>query len=457
MVKIQAIFIFSSYKNLPPPRREEVKNLVAETYNEYFPKVTVERIQVTLADAAPCENNNDIVFAIDSDERKVENEGMLRGDFAKAIAKKLGEIPDFQRLGYRGKVNTQSGLASPAKSSSAPSNSPNGDEANMQPTNDATDYRARAAQYQAQEPRFKFEQVQLSDEVIERIKNALGRIKYEHEIFEEWGLKSIANPVSALSFYGPPGTGKSMAAEAIADYLGKKIIRVSYADIENKYVGEGPKNASAVFLAAEQQDAVLFLDEAESLLSKRMVNVSDPSGQAMNSMRSQILICLEKFHGVAIFATNLAVNYDKAFASRLINIKIDLPDADMRGRIWHTHLRPEDGSIHIPLSDDVDEKALGEKYELCGREIRNAVVDACVDARRTNQDAVNQECLCHAAEGVIEEREKVAKEKDQTAIVPAKEVDNVPLEVKENLAKIMNKKTKEQNDAQKGENNEQSE
>ena len=57
-------------------------------------------------------------------------------------------------------------------------------------------------------------------------------------------------------------------------------------------MGEGPKNVSAIFLAAEEQDAVLFIDEADSLLSKRLVNVSDPSGQAMNSMRSQLLICL---------------------------------------------------------------------------------------------------------------------------------------------------------------------
>ena len=48
-----------------------------------------------------------------------------------------------------------------------------------------------------------------------------------------------------------------------------------------------------IFHAAERDDAVLFLDESDSLLSKRLTNVTDGSAQAINSIRSQLLICLE--------------------------------------------------------------------------------------------------------------------------------------------------------------------
>lgn len=95
----------------------------------------------------------------------------------------------------------------------------------------------------------------------------------------------------------------------------------------------------AIFRAAEKQDAVLFLDESDSLLSKRLTNVSDGSAQAINSMRSQLLICLEKFKGVVIFATNLVVNYDRAFLSRLINIEFPMPDQEARMEIWNRHIR----------------------------------------------------------------------------------------------------------------------
>ena len=44
-----------------------------------------------------------------------------------------------------------------------------------------------------------------------------------------------------------------MAAEAVAQKLGKKILKVSYADVESKYHGEGPKMVKAIFLAAEKK------------------------------------------------------------------------------------------------------------------------------------------------------------------------------------------------------------
>ncbi len=64
-----------------------------------------------------------------------------------------------------------------------------------------------------------------------------------------------------------------------------------------------------------------FFDEADSLLSKRLTSVSQGSEQAINSMRSQLLICLEEFRGIVIFATNLVINYDQAFLTRLISVE----------------------------------------------------------------------------------------------------------------------------------------
>ncbi len=162
-----------------------------------------------------------------------------------------------------------------------------------------------------------------------------------------------------MSFYEPPGTGKTMAAEAVVSMLGKKIIRAAYADIESKYHGEGSKMVKAIFKAAERDDAVLFLDESDSLLSKRLTNVTEGSAQAINSMRSQLLISLERFKGIVIFATNLVVNYDKVFLSRLISIEFPMPDSEARKIIWQRHIKGE--GIKIPLSDDVDTDTLAIK------------------------------------------------------------------------------------------------
>ena len=171
------------------------------------------------------------------------------------------------------------------------------------------DYNLRSLNYVPTKPCYSFDRVILETETINKIIEAVNIIKYESLVFDEWGLRAIQpNPSSALSFFGPSGTGKTMAAEAVASMLGKKILKVGYADIESKYHGEGPKMVKAIFMAAERNDCVLFIDEADSLLSKRLTNVTQGSEQAINSMRSQLLICLEEFKGIVIFATNLVVN-----------------------------------------------------------------------------------------------------------------------------------------------------
>ena len=276
------------------------------------------------------------------------------------------------------------------------------------------DYEKLSLNYHAEDPHYSFEQVILPEETRSKILEAVATIQVEEKVFDEWGLRSIIPyAVSAMSFYGAPGTGKTMAAEAVAKMLGKKIIRAAYADIESKYHGEGPKMVKAIFLAAEREDAVLFLDESDSLLSKRLTDVRSGSEQAINSMRSQLLISLERFRGIVIFATNLVVNYDRAFLSRLISIEFPQPDFEARRAIWERHLRGE--GLRIPLSGDVNVDELAGKYDnFCGREIKNAVKDACVTCAMKGQEIISQSDLVRASEKVKTETEKVQNASDHT-------------------------------------------
>lgn len=309
---------------------------------------------------------------------------------------------------------------------------------------DEFDYEKLSENYQSEVPRYNFSQVILPKTVRDQIMEAVGTIQVEHKVFDEWGLRSIIpNASSAMSFYGPPGTGKSMAAEAIAQKLNKKILRATYADIESKFHGEGPKMVKAIFRAAERDDAVLFLDESDSLLSKRLTNVSDGSAQAINSMRSQLLICLEQFRGIVIFATNLVVNYDKAFLSRLINIEFTVPDVEARKSIWNEHLRGE--GLRIPLANDVNLDELAEKYVFCGREIKNSVKDACVTVAMSGRDEVCQSDLIKASEKTKIESDKVIKAEDHTKSVKMTD------EQKKTIADVMQKKLDENKNVESSE------
>lgn len=271
------------------------------------------------------------------------------------------------------------------------------------------DYKSRSLNYIPTEPAYSFDRVILENETISKIIESVNTIKYENIVFNEWGLKAIQpNPSSALSFFGPSGTGKTMAAEAVANLLGKKILKVGYADIESKYHGEGPKMVKAIFMAAEKNDCVLFIDEADSLLSKRLTNVTHGSEQAINSMRSQLLICLEEFKGIVIFATNLVENYDNAFLTRLISIEFKKPSKELREKIWKVHILPTNGNgLKIPLNKDIDISKLAENYDFCGREIRKAVISACVKAAMRQNNDVNMNTFIEACEQIKKESDSL--------------------------------------------------
>ncbi|MCQ2378269.1 MAG: ATP-binding protein [Victivallaceae bacterium] len=229
---------------------------------------------------------------------------------------------------------------------------------------------------EAKAPLYSFDQLVLPDNTRDAIIEAVQVLKVETIVFDQWGLRQIEPfPKTALNFFGPPGTGKTLSAHAIARFLDKKILIASYAELESKYHGDGPKNVKAIFQEAEKSGAVLFLDEADSLLSKRLTNVTQGSEQAINSMRSQLLINLEQFHGVVIFATNLIQNYDKAFETRVTHIEFKMPDKSCREKIWRQHL-----PASLPRAGDVDPEKLSEIENVCGRDIRNAVIRAAVGA-----------------------------------------------------------------------------
>lgn len=207
---------------------------------------------------------------------------------------------------------------------------------------DATEDRnRRAALFSIEPPRRRLADLILPPETRAQFDNLLTKIRYHHILYDEFGLSEI-DPYggrTAINLYGPPGTGKTFAAEAVAHELGMGLLRVNYAEIESKFVGETPKNIQAAFQKAQEANALLFFDEADSILGKRLTNVSQSTDHAVNVSRSVMLLELDRFRGVAVFATNLAANYDTAFVRRILgHIAMPLPDAAARHQLWQAHI-----------------------------------------------------------------------------------------------------------------------
>jgi SpoVK/Ycf46/Vps4 family AAA+-type ATPase len=120
-----------------------------------------------------------------------------------------------------------------------------------------------------------------------------------------------------LCFYGPPGTGKTALAEHIAHELQRPLMIRQASDIMSKFVGETEQNMAKMFDEAQNENAVLLLDEADSFLRSRRLAERSYEISEVNEM----LQGMERFAGVFICTTNLFQELDEA-ALRRFTFKI---------------------------------------------------------------------------------------------------------------------------------------
>ncbi|MDN2715248.1 MULTISPECIES: ATP-binding protein [unclassified Janthinobacterium] len=187
-------------------------------------------------------------------------------------------------------------------------------------------------------PRYKLgNDVILSEATALQLKECLAKLRFRRTIYVDWNFASV-DPMglcTVINFYGPPGTGKTLSAEAVAGELGLRFLPLGIAELESKFLGDTAKNIQKAFESAREDPAVLFFDEADTLLGKRLSSVTQGVDNEVNAMRSTLLIELERFDGIVIFASNFERNYDTAFRSRIgYHIRFDNPDFAARRRLW---------------------------------------------------------------------------------------------------------------------------
>lgn len=135
-----------------------------------------------------------------------------------------------------------------------------------------------------------------------------------------------------MLFYGPPGTGKTEYAKYIARELGRKLIIKRVSDIQSMWVGETEKNIRAMFHEADESKAVLFLDEADSLLRSREGARNSYEVSQVNELLTQ----MENFKGIFIAATNFNDALDSASRRRFaLKVKFNYLKAEGIAEVWN--------------------------------------------------------------------------------------------------------------------------
>lgn len=238
------------------------------------------------------------------------------------------------------------------------------------------------------------------------ISDFLAYKKHENLIFNKWGLSQTHSHQrqTAINFYGAPGTGKTMAAHAIAKELQQPLIMVDYASLESKYVGETSKNITEIFRQAKEYQAIIFFDEADAILSRRVTNMSHATDVSVNQTRSVLLTLMNDHEGLIIFTTNFIENYDPAFMRRILaHIQFELPDLECRRKLWKKY-------IPDSLPHAVDIGNLAELSEtLSGSDISNCVLKAAMSAARQGHLNLNIEHFKQAIDEVLQSKNANSK------------------------------------------------
>ncbi len=237
----------------------------------------------------------------------------------------------------------------------------------------------QASHFDLPEPKYELSDVIANTQTLNEIQSLISLKKDFEKVFGEMGFSKTHrySKKFIVNFYGPPGTGKTITAHAIARTFGKKLLLIDYSEIESKYVGETPKNIKKVFDFARKENCIIFFDEADAILSRRVTNMQNATDTSVNQTRSVLLNILNDFEGDLIFATNFISNYDPAFMRRISkHVFFDLPDQSSRRMLLEKYLPlPSRGLLNLEAiaaeiteglsAADIEKMALLAAFQAC--------------------------------------------------------------------------------------------
>ena len=216
-------------------------------------------------------------------------------------------------------------------------------------------------------------------DVIDQFKNPE---KYEYFDIE---------PIKSLLLYGKPGTGKTFIANAFANEVDAKFIKINMGDTASKYQGETGNRIKKIFDDARKESGkvVLFLDEVDSVAVKRGDGSNDKEKNSTLNVLLTEMSSSENDNIFMLFATNHIDLLDTAFtrAGRVdVSIEIPLPSFETRLQILELNTKRK------PLNKNVDLEKIARETEgsncadmslLCNQSARCAL--------KKNKNSIEQE------------------------------------------------------------------
>jgi SpoVK/Ycf46/Vps4 family AAA+-type ATPase len=159
----------------------------------------------------------------------------------------------------------------------------------------------------------------INPHVLEEIMNIESHIQQWKESDQNRNLERNIRRGIPILFIGTSKQERKDAAILLAASINEELFRIDLSSVVSKYIGETEKNLSRIFDEAENNNLVLFFDEADALLGKR-TNVRDAHDRYGNQETSFLLQRMEEFPGLVILAVNCTNDIKEAFLKRFLFI-----------------------------------------------------------------------------------------------------------------------------------------